>query len=213
MKTASLLTITFILMITSSLQAQITETHEFGETNTYWYIYSSGKTWEFTAENNMFVQNIETKSVLASDGGTFHIEISIQGNLVANWDQYVDDVQFTPYYHNKQVSYNLQQGDLIVYKIYGNSSVTPTGGILGINYVKLFGTDTVNYDLEFTSLEDMNTTRFGLAYVNDGDNLYAICGHNYESPNYLNTMEKYDPHDRDHDHVHCPGCRWYLFES
>lgn len=192
MKTKTLLLATIILL-SSSLTAQITETHEFGETNTYWYIYSSGKTWEFTAENNMLVQNIETKSVLASDGGTFHIEISIQGNLVANWDQYVDDVQFKPYYHNKQVSYNLQQGDLIVYKIYGNSSVTPTGGILGINYVKLFGTDTVNYDLEFTSLENMNTSQYGFAYTNDGHHLYAICGDNYESPNYLNTMEKYDP--------------------
>ena len=192
MKTKILLLVTTILMI-STLQAQIVETHEFGETNTYWYIYSSGKTWEFTAENNMVVQSIETKSVLAADGGTFHIEIRIQDNLVANWDQYVNDVQFTPYFHNKQVSYTLQQGDLIVYKIYGNSSTTPTGGILGINYVKLTGVDSVDYDLEFTSLEGMNITRFGFAYTNDGENLYAICGDTYDTRGYLNNIEKYDP--------------------
>jgi N-acetylneuraminic acid mutarotase len=87
----------------------------------------------------------------------------------------------------------LHQGDQIVYKIYGNSSITPTGGILGINYVKLTGTDTADYDLEFSSLEDMNAARFGLAYTNDGDHLYAICGQNYESPDFLSTMEKYDP--------------------
>ncbi len=191
MKIRIILLTTVIFMI-STLQAQIVETHEFGETNTYYYIYSSGKTWEFTAENDMVVEAIETKSVLASAGGTFHIEVRIQGNIVANWDQYVNDEQFTPYFHNKDVSYSLQQGNIIVYKIYGNSSTTPTGGILGINYVKLIGQDSVDYDIEFSSLADMNYAKYGSGYTSDGNNIYSICGGLDEAPWKSRSIEKYD---------------------
>ncbi|MCF8357087.1 MAG: T9SS type A sorting domain-containing protein [Melioribacteraceae bacterium] len=49
-------------------------------------------------------------------------------------------------------------------------------------------------DIEFSSLSDMNTARYGLAYANDGNYLYAICGGTFEPPNYLiNNIERYNP--------------------
>jgi len=113
----------FMFLIGSQVFAQIVEIHEFGETNVQHYIYSDGITWEFNAKNTMTVDTIEVKSVLASNGGTFHIEISIRDSLIANWDQYVNDVQYKPYIHTKQVSYSLSEGDTIVYH-----ALTGTGG-------------------------------------------------------------------------------------
>ncbi|NOY57385.1 MAG: T9SS type A sorting domain-containing protein [Calditrichaeota bacterium] len=194
MKQFIFLIMIILFVLGSQVCAQIVETHEFGATNTYWYIYSSGKTWEFIAQNNMTVETIEVKSVLAStSGGTFHIEISIQNNLIANWDQYVNDAQFKPYFHTKYVRYSLAAGDKIVYKIYGNSSSTYTGGILGINYVKLIGQDSAGYDLQFTSLADMKYARYGSGYTSDGNFIYSICGGISESPYKSTSVERYNP--------------------
>ena len=53
--------------------------------------------------------------------------------------------------------------------------------------------DHSNYDITFNSLADMNTARYGFAYANDGDCLYAICGGTYEPPHYrVNNIERYD---------------------
>jgi hypothetical protein len=58
-----------------------------------------------------------------------------------------------------------------------------------INQIAFTQTDT-----EFISLSDMNTARYGFAYANDGDYLYAICGGTYETPFYrVNNIERYDP--------------------
>ncbi len=119
--------------------SQIVETHKFGATNSWHHIYSDGKTWKFTAGNNMNVETIKVKSVLASTGKTIHIEVSIQNNLIANWNPYINNEQFEPYYHTKQVSYSLVKGDTIVYKIYGNSFMSSAGSISGISYVRLIG--------------------------------------------------------------------------
>ena len=124
-----------IFIVDSQVSDQIVEVHEFGATNSQWFIYPEGITFEFKAENTMMVDSVEVKSVLASPEGTFHIEISIEDSLIAKWDQYVKDLTYKPYVHTQQVSYSLSEGDTIVYKIYGNGS--PTGGLLGINYVKL----------------------------------------------------------------------------
>ena len=140
----------FMFLIGSQVFAQIVEIHEFGETNVQHYIYSDGITWEFNAKNTMTVDTIEVKSVLASNGGTFHIEISIRDSLIANWDQYVNDVQYKPYIHTKQVSYSLSEGDTIVYKIYGNQFWTPEGGLLGINHVKLIGQEVTRIEFSDT---------------------------------------------------------------
>lgn len=171
---------------------QIIETHEFGETTTQWYVYSDGKTWEFTSENNMNIESIEVKSVLASTGGTFHIEVKIQDNVVAEWDQYVNETQFTPYYNTKYISYALHEGDNIVFKIYGNSSTTYTGAISGINYLKLTGEEGDAYDILFTPLSDLNDARYGAGYTSDGDNIYSVCGGLGEYPWKSSSVEKYD---------------------
>ncbi len=124
-----------MFILGSQVSDQIVEVHEFGATNTQWFIYPEGITFEFKAQNTMTVETVEVKSVLASPEGTFHIEISIEDSLIAKWDQYVKDLTYKPYVHTKQVLYSLSEGDTIVYKIYGAGS--PAGGLLGINYVKL----------------------------------------------------------------------------
>jgi hypothetical protein len=143
-------TLIMLLVMGSQVLTQIIEIHEFGETNVQHYIYSDGITWEFKAENTMIVDKIEVKSVLASNGGTFHIEISIQDSLIAKWDQYVNDTQYKPYIHTKQVSYSLSEGDTIVYKIYGNQFWTPEGGLLGINHVKIIGREITLIEINDT---------------------------------------------------------------
>jgi hypothetical protein len=129
-----------LCVLVSPAFAQIVEIHEFGATNTQYFIYSSGKTFEFVAKNTMTVKTVEVKSWLASDlQATFHIELSIQDSLIAKWDQFINrDVTYKEYYHTKQVSCSLTQGDTIVYKIYGDPGYR-TGGLRGVNYVKLTG--------------------------------------------------------------------------
>ncbi len=136
-----------LLSIGSEVFAQMVETHEFGTLNTQYYIYSDGRVWKFAAQNTMDVKYVEVKSVLASASrGTFHIEISIRNNLIAKWDQLVLTTTYLPYIHTKEVTYSLAQGDTIYYKIYGNQFWTAEGGLLGINYVKLF--DKIPTDVE-----------------------------------------------------------------
>ena len=181
------------LFLINKLNAQIIETHNFGSTGTYYHIYNWGKTWDFTAENTMHVDNINVKSVLASDGGTFFIEIYIKGSLVAEWDQYVHNTTFDDYYHSKQVNIELEKGDNIQYKIWGGDpwNQDPMGGIMGINYVKLSG-EGINYDLHFSSLNQMNEARFGIGYTSDGSNLYSLGGKTDIFPYKSTTVERYN---------------------
>lgn len=113
------------------------EQHDFGTTNTTWYIYSSGKSWDFVAENQMSVTRVETKSVLATGRGvTFSIQVKINGTTVASWSQYVNDTHFKAYYHSADVSFALEPGDRITYFISANTG-SPVAGLLGVNYVRL----------------------------------------------------------------------------
>jgi|GEM_PF-3490573 len=141
-----------LCVLVSPAFAQIVEIHEFGATNTQYFIYSSGATFDFIAKNTMTVDTVEVKSWLATDKrATFHIELSIQDSLIAKWDQYIDRVlTYTEYYHTKQVSHSLRQGDTIVYEISGTGG-SPAGGLRGVNYVKLTGQ-------EATAVEFVDTT-------------------------------------------------------
>ena len=50
------------------------------------------------------------------------------------------------------------------------------------------------FDIEFSSLSDMNTARLGFGYTTDGNYLFAVCGGTYEPPFYqVNNIEKYNP--------------------
>ncbi len=51
-----------------------------------------------------FAAAIKTKSILASNGGTFYIQVRINGNVEASWSQYVSSVSYQPYYHSAGVS-------------------------------------------------------------------------------------------------------------
>ena len=140
MKNVISLIMSILFVLVSPAFAQIVEIHEFGATNTQYFIYSSGKTFEFVAKNTMTVGTVEVKSWLATDKrATFHIELSIQDSLIAEWDQFINrDLTYKEYYHTKQVSCSLTQGDKIVYKISGTGG-SPAGGLRGVNYVKLTG--------------------------------------------------------------------------
>ena len=132
------------LLIFSQLEAaEVCEQHEFGETNTYYYVYSDGVSWDFTAENTMQVDTIEAKSVLAtSSSRTFYIQIKVNDTIVASWDQTVNSSTFQPFTHTASVDLDLKAGDKITYFIYGGTLSSPVGGILGINYVKLCQEET-----------------------------------------------------------------------
>lgn len=113
------------------------EQHDFGATNVYYYIYSSGRSWNFTAQSNMPVREVETKSNLASSAPvTFYIQVRINGVTVASWSQYVNHSQFIAYYHSADVAFDLVAGDTITYRISSNTG-SPIAGLRGINYVKL----------------------------------------------------------------------------
>ena len=141
-----------LCVLVSPAFAQIVEIHEFGATNTQYFIYSSGQKFEFVAKNTMTLDSIEVKSWLATDKrATFHIELSIQDSLIAKWDQYIDRVlTYTEYYHRKQLTYSLRQGDKIVYEITGTGG-SPAGGLRGVNYVKLMGEEATDIDLVDTA--------------------------------------------------------------
>ena len=108
-----------LFLFGSPLLSQIVETHEFGSPSSTWWIYPSGKTWEFAAQNDMVIQTIDVKSVLEAynNGGTFHISVYIEGSLKASWDQNVSNTTPSEYYHSKEVNLTLLQGDSIQYKI------------------------------------------------------------------------------------------------
>jgi hypothetical protein len=149
-----------LCVLVSPASTQIVETHEFGSTNTQYFIYSDGKTFKFAAQNSMTVKTVEVKSWLASNiPANFHIEVSIQDSLtdslIAKWDQSVNrDATYREYYHSKQVLYSLSQGDSVVYKIYGNSFWTPEGGLRGVNFVRLTGEKAVGVEFAHSAPQE-----------------------------------------------------------
>jgi hypothetical protein len=88
-------------------------------------------------EDDMNVYGINTKSVLASTGGIFYIQVKINGDVVASWNRYVNQTIYQPYYHSADVSLGVTAGDTLTYFIYGGTVSNPAGGITGVNYVEL----------------------------------------------------------------------------
>jgi len=132
-----------LLIFSMPAAAEICEQHEFGNESTYYYVYSDGKSWDFTAKNTMKIDTIEAKSVLATSSmGTFNIQIKVNDIIVASWAQTVNNNTFQPYTHTATVNINLKAGDTITYFIYGGTLSTAVGGILGVNYVKLCHEET-----------------------------------------------------------------------
>jgi hypothetical protein len=50
----------------------------------------------------------------------------------------------------------------------------------------------MNYDLHFSSLNQMNEARCGFGYAYDGNNIYSVCGRTDISPYRSKTIERYD---------------------
>jgi PKD repeat protein len=111
------------------------EQHDFGVPGTQYYIYTDGRSWNFTADGDMAVRTVQVKSVLAtSSGRTFYIQVRINGNTVASWSQYVNSTTYEAFYHSADVAFDMHTGDTITYHIRVGSGV---GGIAWMNYVKL----------------------------------------------------------------------------
>lgn len=113
------------------------EQHEFGDPGVQLYVYADGRSWHFTAQTDMVVNQVATTSVLASTGGTFQILIQINGETIASWVQAVNNPVYQPYLHEALVDRPLQIGDTITYFIFGGTMSDPAGGISGVNSVSL----------------------------------------------------------------------------
>lgn len=141
-KLNSLLTlIAMTLIFATPSSAEICEQHEFGSSFMQYYVYADGRTWTFDAENDLAVRYMEVKSVLGSYGGTFYIEIKINETVMAEWDHYVNNPYFSSYKHTEKVTFDLQPGDTITYRIYGGTMGSSAGAITGTNYIKLCESD------------------------------------------------------------------------
>ncbi|MGB3702752.1 MAG: hypothetical protein WA997_15920 [Anaerolineales bacterium] len=118
---------------------QTCEQHDFGTPGTNWYIYSGGKSWDFSAQNTMTIETVEVRSNLATLRGiTFHISVKVNGNTITSRDQYVNNSTFVFYDHSDNITYDLNANDEITYFI----SATAGSGEASIawdNYVKLCG--------------------------------------------------------------------------
>jgi hypothetical protein len=141
------------ILFSSSVYAQICEQHDFGSSSIQYNMFGTSKTWEFTAENDMLVQELEILSVIqssyafATDGVLLIfpniIKIMINDTEVADW--YVQYETSTsspgPIINSKTVNFELHQGDKITYSIKGGTAFSSSGRsfISGPNYVKLCG--------------------------------------------------------------------------
>ena len=140
----AIIVIAIVLVFVESAAAKVCEQHDFGSADHEYYIYSSGKTWDFIAEKNMSVEAIEVKSVLATQTeGTFYVQIEINGQSVTQWNEYVSSINYQPFIYSENVYFNVQQGDTITYRIWGNFSSNNLGAISGPNYVKFCGLDNL----------------------------------------------------------------------
>jgi hypothetical protein len=91
--------------VSATFAANVCEQHDFGDIPGHYWVYSDGRSWDFPAENTMTVQTIQIESELASlVPGTFHIEVWINGNAEAEWDQFVNHDDFRPYSHSADVN-------------------------------------------------------------------------------------------------------------
>ena len=172
----------FAFCIPCTGYAQTCETHTFGTTTAYDYVYTSGKAWDFTAQSNMLIEAVEAESYLAAvSSGTFHIRIEINNQVISVMDQYVDTNLFQPYVTSDTVTTNLQAGDKITYRIYGYFSTIYPGGIRGVNQLTLCGTPGVrlsppglqDHFLDLTdSFDTPQNFPYGLAF--DGTHLWVM---------------------------------------
>ena len=149
--------------------------YDFGGSSLQYYVYSDGRTWNFTAEKTMVVKALEVKSVLGSNGGTFHVQIKINDTLVASWDHYVNSTLYQSYVHEEDVNLNLNIGDKITYRIYGGTQSSPVGGITGENYVKLCDFGSIKPDIKANdrdgsvTITPTDTLSVTLAFSNGGN--------------------------------------------
>jgi hypothetical protein len=145
LRTLSIIVILFITK--AAVFADICEKHTFAEEQAgfaQYFFYSYGRTWDFTAENNLNL-NFVTLYVLLAGPGTYqaHIQIKKNDEVVASWDQNITTA-YTYYTLTNGISGYLRTGDTISFFIFGGSSSTPGGAVAdGDNYLELCGEEWI----------------------------------------------------------------------
>jgi chitodextrinase len=178
------------LALAVSTEASECQQYDFGHSNLQAYVYSDGRTWNFTAEQDMNVQLVEVKSVLGSYGGTFHIQVKINDALVASWDQSASGGYMTTYTNSANVALDLHVGDTITYRIYGGTSSSPVGSISGPNYVKLC-TGTVALSAPTLSVTTVGTGLTLTWSTVSGATGYTLCyaPYPYTGPDSIGSID------------------------
>jgi hypothetical protein len=135
----------YLSIFTNIAEAKTCDQYDFGSSSTAYYVYSSGRSWDFIANRSMLINSFEVKSVLATEkSGTFHMRIEINNVEIARWDQYVDTNIYQAYIHLNNILFNLKINDKITYHIWGSfyssQYYSNLGTIKGPNYL---GADTL----------------------------------------------------------------------
>ena len=98
--------------------------------DSYYLVYTDGRSWNFTSEDYLPVTRVETRSSLASRlPVTFTISVKINGDTVASWIETINDTIFKAYDNSADVSFNIEPGDTITYYIKSNITHFPYAGI------------------------------------------------------------------------------------
>jgi len=138
------LTATTVVSIT---EPPLCQQYDFGHPSIEYYIYSSGRSWNFTAPYNLNVASIETSSRLAaSTVGYFNVAVRINGNTVALWPITVASSYYQSYNRSTSTSVNVQKDDTVTYFISAVYSYGGVGAINYPNYVKLCGLPKLSID-------------------------------------------------------------------
>jgi hypothetical protein len=111
---------------------------QIGESNAYYYIYSSGRSFNANAHMNYPVTRVQAVSYLASTQSvTFTISIRHNGTTVASWSQSVNHSNFKEYTHTKNISFNINAGDTLTYHI-SAPTYNPIAAVHGTSFVLFY---------------------------------------------------------------------------
>ncbi|MEE4240268.1 MAG: hypothetical protein V2I36_02305 [Desulfopila sp.] len=136
MKKKLLILLGLLLSGTNALGLECeTKTFDLGGAQNY--IYSDGRTWNFTVSKDINVTQVQTVSRIAGpNGNNLTIQALINGSEIARWNQSVITA-YINYSLSQAVTTSVNSGDILTYKISGGSLSTPGGAITGENSISL----------------------------------------------------------------------------
>ncbi|MDF1514309.1 MAG: S8 family serine peptidase [Brevefilum sp.] len=106
---------------------------QIGESNAYYYVYSSGRSFNSTSPMDYPVTQVQTISYLASTQPvTFYISLKHNGTTVASWSISVNHSDFREYIRTTDVSFQINAGDTLTYYISSNT-YNPYAAVHGVS--------------------------------------------------------------------------------